>query len=134
MNKVSYYLVVVVGVLTFLQFIPHAFMGFQAVLEHIQKGEINGEAVQGMQMIWIYSSIMMLLSSIWMFFLAKPILEGKHIARVQVLYISIGLIAFGLGCSYIAQQFLNPMIFFTLEGVLLLLSITLFYKKEKNEQ
>jgi cell division protein FtsW (lipid II flippase) len=134
MNKVSYYLVVFVGVLTFLQFIPHAFMGFSAMLEHIQKGEINGEAVQGMQMIWIYSSIMMLLSSIWMFFLAKPILEGKHVARVQVLYISIGLIAFGLGCSYIAQQFLNHMVFFTIEGVLLLLAVTLFYKKEKNEQ
>ncbi|MCF6131663.1 hypothetical protein [Flavobacterium wongokense] len=133
MNKVSYYLVVFVGALTFLQFIPHAFMGFPAVLDHIQKGEISGEAVQGMQMIWIYSSIMMLLSSIWMFFLAKPILEGKHVARVQVLYISIGLIAFGLGCSYIAQQFLNHMIFFTIEGVLLLLAVTLFYKKEKNE-
>ncbi len=132
MNKVSYYLVVVVGVFTFLQFIPHAFMGFPAVLEHIRKGEINGEATMGMQMIWIYSSIMMLLSSIWMFFLAKPILEGKHVARIQILYLAIGLIAFGLGCSYIAQQFLNPMIFFTIEGVLLLLAVTVFYKKEKD--
>lgn len=133
MNKVSYYLVVFVGVLTLLQFIPHAFMGFPAVLEHIKKGEINGGAVQGMQMIWIYSSIMMLLSGIWMFFLAKPVLEGKHVARVQILYLSIGLIAFGLGCSYIAQQFFNPMIFFTIEGILLLLAVTLFCKKEKNE-
>ncbi len=134
MNKVSYYLVVVVGVLTFLQFIPHAFLGFPAVLDHIEKGEINGDAVQGMQMIWLYSSIMMLLSSIWMFFLAKPILEGKHVARVQVLYLSIGLIAFGLGCSYIAQAFLNHMIFFTIEGILLLLAVTIFYNKEKDEQ
>jgi hypothetical protein len=131
MNKVSYYLVVVVGILTFLQFIPHAFMGFPAVLDHIEKGEINGDAVQGMQMIWLYSSIMMLLSSIWMFFLAKPILEGKHVARVQVLYLSIGLIAFGLGCSYIAKVFLNPMMSFTIEGVLLLLAVTIFYNKEK---
>ena len=133
MNKVSYYLVVIVGILTFLQFIPHAFMGFPAVLEHIRKGEINGEATQGMQMIWLYSSIMMLLSSIWMFFLAKPILEGKHVARVQVLYVSIGLIAFGLGCSYIAHEVFNHLFFFTVEGVLLLLAVTIFYKKEKNE-
>ncbi|WP_333599140.1 hypothetical protein [Flavobacterium sp.] len=134
MNKVSYYLVVIVGIVTFLQFIPHAFLGFPAVLEHIRKGEISGEATQGMQMIWLYSSIMMLLSSIWMFFLAKPILEGKHVARVQVLYVSIGLIAFGLGCSYIAQEVFNHLFFFTVEGILLLLAVTLFYKKEKNEQ
>jgi hypothetical protein len=132
MNKVSYYLVVIVGILTLLQFIPHAFMGFPAVLEHIQKGEINGTATQGMQMIWLYSSIMMLLSGIWMFFLAKPILEGKHVARIQVLYLSIGLIAFGLGCSYIAQEVFNHLFFFTVEGVLLLLAVTLFYKSDKS--
>jgi len=133
MNKISYYLVVIVGIATFLQFIPHAFMGFPAVLENIRKGEISGDAVQGMQMIWMYSSIMMLLSSIWMFFLAKPILEGKHVARVQVLYISIGLIAFGLSCSYIAQTFFNHLFIFTLEGILLLLAVKIFYNKEKNE-
>jgi len=133
MNKISYYLVLAVGVLTLLQFFPHAFMGMKSVLEHIKKGEIQEVAAQGMTMIWLYSSIMMLLSSIWMFFLAKPILEGKHSARVQVLYISIGLIAFGLGCSYIAQTFLNGLFFFTVEGILLLLAVTLFYKKEKNE-
>jgi len=132
MNKVSYYLVVIVGILTLLQFIPHAFMGFPAVLEHIQKGEINGTATQGMQMIWLYSSIMMLLSGIWMFFLAKPILEGKHVARIQVLYLSIGLIAFGLGCSYIAQEVFNHLFFFTVEGVLLLLAVTIFYKSDKS--
>jgi len=132
MNKVSYYLVVIVGILTLLQFIPHAFMGFSAVLEHIQKGEINGTATQGMQMIWLYSSIMMLLSGIWMFFLAKPILEGKHVARIQVLYLSIGLIAFGLGCSYIAQEVFNHLFFFTVEGVLLLLAVTIFYKSDKS--
>ena len=85
MNKTSYYLVVIVGILTFLQFFPHAFMGMPAVLDHIEKGEIQPVAAQGMQMIWLYSSIMMLLSSIWLFFLAKPIKEGKHVARLQVL-------------------------------------------------
>jgi cell division protein FtsW (lipid II flippase) len=133
MNKISYYLVLTVGILTFLQFFPHAFLGMPAVLEHIKKGEIQPIAAQGMTMIWLYSSIMMLLSSTWMFFLAKPILEGKHVARVQVLYLSIGLLAFGLGCSYIAQEFFNQLFFFTVEGILLLLAVTIFYKKEKNE-
>jgi hypothetical protein len=130
MNKVSYYLVVIVGLLTFLQFFPHAFLGMPAVLEHIQKGEIQPAAAQGMQMIWLYSSIMMLLSSIWLFFLAKPIRDGKHVARLQVLYMSIGLLAFGLGCSYIAQELFNHMFFFTVEGILLLLAVTVFYKRE----
>lgn len=133
MNKTSYYLVVIVGILTFLQFFPHAFMGMPAVLEHIKKGEIQPIAAQGMQMIWLYSSIMMLLSSIWLFFLAKPIKEGKHVARLQVLYMSIGLLAFGLGCSYIAQDVFNHLFFFTVEGILLLLAVTVFYKREANE-
>lgn len=133
MNKASYYLVLIVGILTFLQFFPHAFMGMPAVLEHIRRGEIQSVAAQGMQMIWLYSSIMMLLSSIWLFFLAKPIKDGKHVARLQVLYMSIGLLAFGLGCSYIAQEIFNPMFFFTVEGVLLLLAVTVFYKREAQE-
>ncbi len=133
MNKASYYLVLIVGILTFIQFFPHAFMGMPAVLEHIRKGEIQSVAAQGMQMIWLYSSIMMLLSSIWLFFLAKPIKEGKHVARLQVLYMSIGLMAFGLGCSYIAQEVFNHMFFFTVEGILLLLAVTVFYKRESNE-
>jgi hypothetical protein len=133
MNKVSYYLVVIVGILTFLQFFPHAFLGMQAVLEHIEKGEIQPVAAQGMQMIWLYSSIMMLLSSIWLFFLAKPVKEGQHLARLQVLYLSIGLIAFGLGCSYIAQEFFNHLFFFTVEGILLLAAVTLFYKRAASQ-
>ncbi len=133
MNKTSYYLVVIVGILTFLQFFPHAFMGMPAVLEHIKKGEIQPVAAQGMQMIWLYSSIMMLLSSIWLFFLAKPIKEGKHVARLQVLYMSIGLLAFGLGCSFIAQEVFNHLFFFTVEGIFLLLAVTVFYKREANE-
>lgn len=133
MNKASYYLVLIVGILTFIQFFPHAFMGMPAVLEHIRKGEIQSVAAQGMQMIWLYSSIMMLLSSIWLFFLAKPIKEGKHVARLQVLYMSIGLLAFGLGCSYIAQEVFNHLFFFTVEGILLLLAVTVFYKREANE-
>jgi hypothetical protein len=133
MNKLSYYLVLAVGVLTLFQFFPHAFMGMHAVLEHIEKGDIKPIAADGMKMIWLYSSIMMLLSGIWLLFLAKPIKEGKHEARVQVLLISIGLIAFGLGCSYITNTFLNSLFFFTVEGILLLTAVTFFYKKERNE-
>ncbi len=133
MNKISYYLVVIVGLLTFIQFFPHAFLGMPSVLEHIQKGEIQPAAAQSMQMIWLYSSVMMLLSSIWLFFLAKPVKEGKHVARLQVLYLSIGLLAFGLGCSYIAQTVFNPLFFFTVEGILLLLAVTVFYKRDQQE-
>ncbi|SHI36854.1 hypothetical protein SAMN05444363_0257 [Flavobacterium terrae] len=133
MNKVSYYLVLVVAILTCLQFIPHAFLGYPAILEHVSKGEIQEPAAQGVQMIWIYSSIMMLLSGIWMFFIAKSIKMGEHLARLQGLFISIGLIAFGLSCSYIAQEVFNHLFFFTVEGILLLLSVTVFYKRKSQD-
>ena len=132
MNKISYYLVLVVGILTCLQFIPHAFMGFPAVLEHIKKGEISGDATQGMQMIWLYSSIMMLLSGLWMLFIAKPIKNGDHLARLQGLFLSLGLIAFGVSNSYITKEVFNHLFFFTVEGMLLLLAVTVFFKKENH--
>ena len=133
MNKTAYYLVLFVGVLTCLQFIPHAFLGMPAVIEHIAKGEIQEPAAQGMQMIWLYSSIMMLLSGIWMLFLAKPIKNGNHSARTQGVLLALGLIIFGMGCSYIANNVLNHLFFFTVEGVLLLVATTFFFKKYNNE-
>ncbi|CAM3712984.1 hypothetical protein [Flavobacterium saliperosum] len=133
MNKIAYYLVLFVGTVTCLQFIPHAFMGFPAVLDHIAKGEIQEPAAQGMQMIWLYSSIMMLLSGFWMFFIAKSIKNGSNNARLQGLLLSLGLILFGLGCSYIAKEVFNHLFFFTIEGVLLLLATTVFFKIHKHE-
>lgn len=133
MNKVSYYLILFVATITCLQFIPHAFLGYLAILEHVSKSEIQEPAAQGVQMIWIYSSIMMLLSGIWMFFISKPIKNGDHSARLQGLFLSIGLIAFGMACSYIAQEVFNHLFFFTVEGVLLLMATTFFFKKQFEE-
>lgn len=39
MNKIAYYLILLVGTVTCLQFLPHAFLGYPAVLEHIAKGK-----------------------------------------------------------------------------------------------
>jgi hypothetical protein len=133
MNKISYYLVLVVGVIACLSFIPHAFFGFPAVLEHIRKGEISGAATNGMQMIWLYSSIMMLLSGVWMLYLSKPIEAGDNKSRIQVLLLGIGLSVFGVLCTYISGQ-IDGMFSFTIEGILLLLAATLFFKRAKNEQ
>lgn len=133
MNKVAYYLTIFVGTVTCLQFIPHAFLGFPAVQEHIAKGEIQAPAAEGMQMIWMYSSIMMLLSGFWMLFLAKPIKHGNHSARLQLLLLALGLIFFGSGCSYIAQKVFTHLFFFTVEGILLLLATTIFFNTKKHE-
>ncbi|MGX7668842.1 hypothetical protein [Flavobacterium pedocola] len=133
MNKVAYYLILFVGVVTCLQFIPHAFLGYPAVLDHIAKGEIREPAAQGMQMIWLYSSIMMLLSGVWMLFLAKPVKMGDHSARLQGLFLALGLIGFGMGCSYIAQTLINHLFFFTVEGILLLLAVTVFFNTNRKK-
>lgn len=133
MNKVSYYLILIVAAFTCLQFFPHAFIGYPSILEHISKGEIQKPAAQGVQMIWMYSSIMMFLSGVWMFFIAKPIKNGEHLARLQGLFLSIGLIAFGMICSYIAQEFFNHLFFFTIEGILLLFAVTVFYRRKVQE-
>ncbi|MBN9284676.1 MULTISPECIES: hypothetical protein [Flavobacterium] len=131
MNKIAYYLVILVGVITCLSFFPHAFLGMKAVMEHIAKGEIQEPAANGMRMIWFYSSVMMLLSGMWMLFLAKPIKEGQFRARVQMLLLGLGLSIFGLGCTYISGE-IDHMFLFTIEGILLLLAVTLFFKNQNH--
>ncbi len=133
MNKISYYLFLIVGIATCLSFIPHCFMGYPQVLQHISNGEIKGNAVDGMKIIWLYSSITMLLLGIWMLFLAKPVKKGNHHARLQGLFIAIGLIIFGLITAYIKKEVFNHLFFFTIQGILLLLSVTVFYKHKSNE-
>ena len=98
------------------------------VLEHIDKGEIHAPAANGMRMIWLYSSIMMLVSGVWLLILANHILIGSHKARVQVLVLGIGLTAFGLGCTYISKK-IDPMFGFTIQGLILIIATTLTYKK-----
>lgn len=132
MNKVSYYLVVFIGALSCLSFFPHAFGGMKAVLEHIAKGEIQEPAANGMQMIWLYSSIMMLLSGIWMLFLSKPIKNGDAKARLQILLLGIGLSVFGVSCTYISGK-IDAMFIFTIQGIILLLASTIFFKTKNNE-
>lgn len=134
MNKIAFYLTGFVGVLTCLQFLPHAFLGMPAVLEYIKTGVIQEPAAQDMQMIWLYSSIMMLLSGIWMLFLARPIKDGNPTARLQGLLLAVGLIVFSSGCSYIAKDVFNHLFFFAVEGILLLLATTFFFKTKTHEQ
>lgn len=128
MNKVSYYMVMIVGIITCLSFFPHAFLGMQTVLDHIVKGEIQKPAANGMRMIWLYSSIMMLVSGIWLLSVTPHILIGSHIARIQVLVLGIGLSIFGLGCTYISGK-IDAMFAFTIQGIILIVAVTLFYKK-----
>ncbi|MDI9310207.1 MAG: hypothetical protein QM535_08325 [Limnohabitans sp.] len=128
MNKTSYYLVIFVGIITVLSFFPHAFLGMQAVLDHISKGEISPPAAEGMREIWLYSSIMMLVSGLWLLLVSKQILTGSHTARLQVLILGIGLVVFGLGCAYISKQ-IDAMFAFTIQGIILVVATTITYKK-----
>ncbi|MES2812205.1 MAG: hypothetical protein V4670_07020 [Bacteroidota bacterium] len=128
MNKISYYLVLIVGIITCLGFFPHAFLGMQGVFDHIAKGEIQEPAANGMQMIWLYSSIMMLVSGVWLITSANHIHIGSHVARLQILILGIGLTVFGLGCTYILGK-VDAMFVFTIEGMILIVATTFFYKK-----
>lgn len=128
MNKIAYYIVFLVGIVTCLSFVPHAFLGMKAVNDHINIGEIQEVAATSMQKIWLYSSITMLLSGIWMLFLAKPIKNGDESSRIQAFILGLGLSVFGLGCAHIEGE-IDAMFIFTIQGILLILASTIFFKK-----
>lgn len=102
----------------------------QAVMEHIEKGEIQEPAANGMRMIWLYTSIKMLVSGIWLLILSQHILIGSHKARLQVLVLGIGLAVFGLSCTYISGE-INAIVGFTIQGCLLIIATTFTYIKKR---
>lgn len=100
----------------------------KAVLEHIDKGEIQVPAANSVRIIWFYSSIMMLISGLNLLVFSQHILIGSHKARLQVLILGVGLAVFGLGSTYISGT-IDTLFLFTLEGIVLILATTILYKR-----
>lgn len=131
MNRISYYLILIVGVALCLQSTAHAFMGYPVILELIQNGDIKEIVASDIRIIWVYSSVMMLMSGIWMLFVAKPVRNGEKRARLQACLLGVGLIGFGLFTSYVKNEVFNHLFFFTVEGLLLVAASTFLFRNHK---
>ena len=119
MNKLSYYLVIIAGILLCLFFIPHSFLGTPEVFSYIEKGLVAPEVSSAFVIIWMFSSVAMLLLGVWILFLAKPIKNGTQSARIQALIIGVAMLVFWTE-AYIYKPEMNHLVGFLIVGFLLI--------------
>ncbi len=130
MNKLSFYLVVISGILLCFCFVPHLFLGLPEVISYQEKGLVSKEVENTFVIIWIFSSITMLLLGIWILFLAKPIKMGNVFAKAQTIIIAIGLILFWIASFYFSKE-LNHLFLFAVIGFMLIIATILCEKRKE---
>ena len=113
-----------VGCLLLGAFVFHVSLGTSEVLNHIKFGDVGPAMISTFKNIWIYSSIMLFLSSVWMFFLARDLGRLQRRAWWQAVLIGLGYSGGAVGAMVWAE--VQPhLVAFALIGLLLLIPLLL---------
>ncbi|MGB8192169.1 MAG: hypothetical protein WCF67_09635 [Chitinophagaceae bacterium] len=122
------------GILLLGAAVPHATFGFAEVVTSIKTGDVRAGMADTFRIIWIYSTIMLVLSGIWTLFLASELRQLKWRAWWQGIFIGIGYTAGSIACMYIAGVYIHLMAF-ALIGLLLLTPLLIWARSfGKNHQ
>ncbi len=108
------------GILLILATIPHATLGTAEVLTGIKVGSIREDMVHVVKNIWVFSSIMLPLSGIWVLFLSKELRQLKRKAWWQAILIGLGYAA-GSILAMVWTGIQIHLIAFCMIGLLLLI-------------
>lgn len=106
------------GVLLALSSLMHFFSGYPAINEMIAKDNAGAETAHTFRVIWVYSSITMLLTGIWGIFISKGLKAGQKSAWWQGIALGLGMLLFCAAAQFI--EFPNyGMLLFGAIGLLL---------------
>ena len=111
-------------------------LGTSEVLMGIKTGDVRESMADTFRVIWIYSSVMLVLSGIWTLFLAAELKQLKRRAWWQGLFIGLGYSGGSIAAIAITQVYVH-LVFFTLVGLLLLLPLMMWagsFKSERNQK
>ena len=75
----------------------HITLGTSEVLNHIKFGDVSPAMLSTFKNIWVYSSIMLFLSAVWVFFLARDLGRLQRRAWWQGVLIGLGYSAGAVG-------------------------------------
>ena len=114
----------IVGGLLLAAFVFHVTLGTAEVFNHIKFGDVSPAMISTFKNIWVYSSIMLFLSSMWIFFLAKDLGRLQRRAWWQAVLIGLGYAAGAIGAMVWAGVQAH-LIAFALIGLLLLVPLLL---------
>lgn len=115
----------IAGVLIILATIPHVLLGTAEVLQGIKFGDIRSSMVPVLKNIWIFSSVMLPLSGIWVLFLVRDLKRLERRAWWQALL--IGLAYAGGGIAAIVWSGIQiHLVLFVLIGLMLFIPMLLW--------
>jgi len=112
----------IVGCLLLAAFAFHVTLGTAEVLNHIKFGDVSPAMLSTFKNIWVYSSIMLFLSAIWIFFLAKDLGRLQRRAWWQAVLIGLGYAVGAIGAMIWAGVQAH-LIAFAVIGLLLLVPL-----------
>ena len=97
----------------------HSTLGTAEVLNHIKYGDVSSTMISTFKNIWLFSAIMLFLSAIWVFFLARDLARLQRRAWWQGVLIGLGY--FGGAIGAMAWAGIQPhLIAFAFIGLFLL--------------
>ena len=89
-GKICYRSARLTGILLLIATALHCTLGTAEVLSAIKVGGVMGSMVPFLKNVWVYSSVMLFLSALWVFFLAKDLLQLRRRAWWQGILIGLG--------------------------------------------
>lgn len=98
------------------------------VLLEMNQGQVPMDFIRTIAAVWIFSSLGMLLLSVWSFFISSQLAQGFRPAFYQGIVLGVSLLLFGLG----AFLFLYPLgwnyFLFLVDGSLMLCGVLFFFR------
>jgi len=106
------------GFLLILATIPHVTLGLAEMLQGIKFGDVRTPMVATVKNIWLFSSIMLPLSGIWILFLVRDLKRLERRAWWQAVIIGLAYIGGGIGAMAWSTIQIH-LLLFVLIGLLL---------------
>ncbi|HEY0677105.1 MAG TPA: hypothetical protein VGD17_02420 [Chitinophagaceae bacterium] len=121
-EKIIYTCARLTGILLLGATVLHATLGTAEVLTAIKTGDVRAGMADTFRSVWIFSSIMLLLSAIWTLFLAGELRLLKRRAWWQGVFLGLGYAGGAIACMAFAGIHAH-LVAFTFTGLLLLVPL-----------
>jgi hypothetical protein len=123
----------VAGSLLLLSVIPHSTLGWAEVMTAIKLGDINRGMANTVKTIWIFSSMMLVISGVWVLFLVNELRQLKRRAWWQGVFIGLGYSGSAIGCMVMTEVYAH-LVGYAFIGLLLLVPLLIWAGSFKNLQ
>lgn len=110
------------GILLLLSVVPHSTLGWAEVVTAIKLGDINKGMANTVKSIWIFSSVMLVLTGTWSLFLAGELRQLKRRAWWQGIILGLGYSGSAIGCM-LMTEFYAHLAGYALIGLLLVIPL-----------